>query len=65
MEIGKLLEQAWFQGNEYERGELNFKLALEKAQKLGNKVFQAQVLNDLGRLCNTVQKYLTAMTYLK
>jgi len=60
-----LLAQACFQGNKYERGELNFKLALEKAQKLGNKGFQAQVLNNLGRLCNTVKKYQTAMTYLK
>jgi len=49
----------------YERGELNFKLALEKAKKLGNKVFQAQVLNDLGRLCNTVKKYQSAIPYLK
>ena len=60
-----MLAQACFQGNKYERGELNFKLALEKAQKLGNKGFQAQVLNNLGRLCNTVKKYQTAMTYLK
>ena len=65
MEVLNLLAQACFQGNKYERGELNFKLALEKAQKLGNKGFQAQVLNDLGRLCNTAKKYKTAMTYLK
>ena len=64
MEVLNLLAQACFQGNKYERGELNFKLALEKAQKLGNKGFQAQVPNNLGRLCNKVKKYQTALTYL-
>lgn len=60
-----MLAHACFKGNNLERAELNFKLALEKAQKLGNKEFQVQILDELGRLCTTVKKYQTAITYLK
>ena len=65
MEVLHMLAKACFKGNNLERAELNFKLALEKAQKLGNKEFQVEVLDELGQLCVAVKKYQTAITFLK
>ena len=60
-----MLAQACYKENNLDRAELNFKLSLEKAHKLGNKDFQVKILDELGYLCTTTKKYQTAITYLK
>lgn len=65
MEVLHMLAQACYKENNLERAELNFKLSLEKAQKLGNKDFQVKILDELEYLFTTTKRYQTAITYLK